>query len=161
MDRAIKFLHLIGMTMFLGSIAVFISITGLSKTVTLQEIAFGRAIISTATYYITVPGLWIAIATGVFMAFRRSAFKDKWIKLKIALSILIIINTHLWILHAIEGALATAKASVTYGSLMNEFTFFALTESVAGGANLILALVVSIAGIFKFGRRPALIEKKP
>ncbi|MBI5453077.1 MAG: hypothetical protein HY956_00450 [Deltaproteobacteria bacterium] len=153
MDKAIKFLHLVGMALFLGSIAVFTLISELIKDSTLPDLAFGRAMISSGTAFITLPGLWLVVASGLIMVFRGRGLSEGWLKLKLALAILIVLNAHFIIVPAANNALASANASIAAGSLSPVFRKALLTESVAGGINVAMAVIAMIAGVVKFGRR--------
>ncbi|MBI4948720.1 MAG: hypothetical protein HY955_01080 [Deltaproteobacteria bacterium] len=153
MDKAIKFLHLVGMALFLGSIAVFTLISELIKDSTLPDLAFGRAITSSGIAYITLPGLWLVVASGLFMVLRGRGLSEAWLKLKLALAILIVLNAHFIIVPAANRALAAATASVEAGSLSPVFRKALLTESVAGGINVAMAVIAMISGVVKFGRK--------
>ncbi len=153
MDKAIKFLHLAGMALFLGAIAVFTLISELTKGSTLPDLALGRSIISSGTAFITLPGLWLVVASGLFMVFRGRGLNEGWLKLKLALAILIVLNAHFIIVPAANDALAAATASVQAGALSPVFRKALLIESAAGGTNVAMAVIAMIAGVVKFGRK--------
>lgn len=153
MDKGIKFLHIAGMALFLGSIAVFTLISELTKASTLPDLAFGRAITSSGISYVTLPGLWLVVASGLFMVLRGRGLSEAWLKLKFALAFLIVLNAHFIIVPAANNALASANASVAAGSLSPLFRKALLTESVAGGINVAMAVIAMIAGVVKFGRK--------
>jgi hypothetical protein len=71
MYKVAKALHLLGLAMFLGSILGHVSIgfvPGAKDQV--QAMLFGRQAIEIATWSLTVPGLALLAATGLFMTFR-------------------------------------------------------------------------------------------
>lgn len=152
MDKTLKFLHLAGMALFLGSIAVFTLISEISKASSLTDLAFGRAIISSGTAYITLPGLWLAVASGLLMVFRGRSLRESWLKLKLALAFLMVLDAHFIILPAAQSALAAGRASVEAGSLSPLLRKALFIESVAGGLNVAMAVIAMAAGVVKFGR---------
>ena len=71
MYKVAKALHLLGLAMFLGSILGHVSIgfvPGAKDQA--QAMLFGRQAIEIATWSLTVPGLALLVATGLFMTFR-------------------------------------------------------------------------------------------
>ncbi|MBI2412115.1 MAG: hypothetical protein HYV24_02775 [Deltaproteobacteria bacterium] len=153
MGKTLKLLHLAGMTLFLGSIAVFTMISALTGGSPMQEVSFGRSIISSGTAYITLPGLWLVVASGLIMVFRSWGLSEWWLKVKLALAILMVLNTHFVIVPAAQDALAAATSSIAEGARSPALGKALLTESVAGGLNIAISVIAAIAGVVKFGRK--------
>jgi hypothetical protein len=65
MDRSLKFVHLVGMALFLGSIAVYLALSPWAKAGSLDRLLFARQVIALGTISVTLPGLWLAVAAGV------------------------------------------------------------------------------------------------
>ncbi len=65
MLRVLKLAHILGLVIFLGSILTFIVISALIENASLENIAFGRRIISTGTSVLTLPGLWLIAVSGL------------------------------------------------------------------------------------------------
>ncbi|HVN49380.1 MAG TPA: hypothetical protein VMU30_11245 [Bacteroidota bacterium] len=65
MLRGLKIVHFCGLVLSLGSIFTFIVISALLEGASLENIVFGRKIISTGTNVLTVPGILVLAITGV------------------------------------------------------------------------------------------------
>lgn len=67
MYRVLKFLHLLGLTMFLGSIFGHIVVSVLGGAPDSPFFLFARQNVTMATQIVTVPGLGMAIISGLGM----------------------------------------------------------------------------------------------
>ncbi|MBI5643807.1 MAG: hypothetical protein HY954_10080 [Deltaproteobacteria bacterium] len=157
MNRYFKILHFAGMIMFLGSIFTYIVISSLAGKEGLAELVFAREIIKTGTNFLTIPGLWLTIISGIVMAGTKySLFGHRWLYIKLFLSLLIVLNTYFIIGPAINGALAASKDSLAANEISEAFHAAYMRESVAGAFNVIFAVIAIIAGIWKLkGRKCA------
>src|SRR5512135_1259178 len=104
MLRALKLAHIVGLVIFLGSILTFIVISALIENSSLENIAFGRRIISTGTSVLTLPGLWLIAVTGLCRGYLLYGWKNRFSQIKLLLVTLIILNAYLFIVPAATSA---------------------------------------------------------
>ncbi|WP_437318283.1 DUF2269 family protein [Sorangium sp. So ce385] len=148
MRSTLKLVHFIGLSAFLGSIAVYIVVSSVCLPGDLAALATGRALIRTGTLFITVPGLWALLVSGAALAARLPA-APRWLKLKLGLVALIALNTHLAIVPATGRALDLAQASVRAQALDPAYRAAYLTESGCGAVNVLLFLAVIALSVFR------------
>jgi hypothetical protein len=153
MYRILKFLHLLGLTLFLGSIFAHIVASVLGGGPDSPNFLFARQDIAAATQVLTMPGLGLAILSGLGMVAtaRLSPQQTKWLAIhgSLALAIVIIAITAILpairqILHdaiALRDGLAEASATQILASKR--------IEDTAGGINLLLALSAAAIGVWK------------
>ncbi|MBB4196343.1 hypothetical protein CCR94_13420 [Rhodoblastus sphagnicola] len=147
MSRFCKFLHLLGLTLFLGSIFGHIVAGVLAGAPGDPAFVAARAEIVHATRLLTLPGLGLLIASGAGMlaAARLSPLKIGWLAAHVGGAALIVINTAAFIVPAGIRALALAKAG-DYGEALGGAL---LTEDGFGAANVALALALIALGLYK------------
>lgn len=154
MHRMLKFFHYLGMTMFLGSIFTYLLISAVVQDKGLVELVFARVLISKGTAYLTIPGMWVAAATGVVMASRKyGLFAQSWITVKTLAMLVIVLNAHFIVGPAVEKALAAARESLASGAVVEWYKTAYIQESVFGAINVLLAVLSMAAGIWKFRRK--------
>jgi hypothetical protein len=154
MYRLAKFLHLLGLTLFLGSIFGHIVAGALAGAPGDPFFLAARAEIVAATRYLTLPGLGLSILSGAVMLIsaRISPLRIGWLAAHVAGAALILVNTFVFIVPAGKGALAFARAG-DYGDAL---TRAILAEDGFGAANVVLALALIALGLYKPAfRRPA------
>lgn len=154
MNKGAKFIHIIGLVLFLGSIFTYTLISTLTKNASLADIVFAREIISAGTTYLTLPGLFIIVLSGIISTIKEVRFlKHRWLNVKFAALVIILLNTFIFILPAANDALELAKASLAEGKLLSEYSAAYMQESIAGGVNVLLAIGSIISGIWKYEKK--------
>jgi uncharacterized membrane protein len=144
-----RLLHLLGLALLLGSIAVYIALSQRYATADPARFAEVRLFIAAGAHAITLPGLWLAVASGAALAWRKRPLPG-WLKLKLALVLLIVLNAHGVVVPALDEAARLAVQAAQSGipdpgvseAVRREWTF--------GAANLVLCLGVLILAV----RRP-------
>ncbi len=155
MKRILIYLHLLGFALFLGSIPTYVVLSLVAGETDPARLAAARGFILAGTQAVTIPGLWLAAASGLVLAFQRRHVWPRWIKLKLALVVFIMLNTHFGIAPAIEEAAALAGQAARVGVGDPALALAVARESALGGLNLVLALTV--VGLVV--RRPRLGEQ--
>ena len=153
MSRALKLAHIGGLIMVLGSISTFIVISTLMEGASLENIAFGRKIISTGTNLLTLPGIWVIAITGVGMGFKRYGLKQRFFQFKLMLIILAIINGYFFVLPLVALATEIAVRSLAHGQLLPEYRALYMQESIYGTVNILIILAAAVIGVWKVGAK--------
>jgi len=153
MIRGLKLLHFGGLVIFLGSILTFIVISALIEGASLDNIAFGRKIISTGTNVLTLPGMWLLAITGVWMGYLRYGVKQRFFQLKLLLITLVVVNAHFLIAPAVASATELAERSLAQGQLLPAYQAAYMQESIFGAVNVLLTLAAAAVGVWKVGAR--------
>lgn len=151
MLRGLRLIHFGGLVVFLGSVLTFIVISALIEGASLENIAFGRRIISTGTNTLTLPGMWVLAITGIWMGYKRYGLKKRFFQLKLLLITLVIINAYFFIVPAVTMATEIAIRSLAQGQLLPEYTAAYMQESIFGAVNVLLIVSASIIGVWKVG----------
>ena len=149
--KGIKLAHFGGLVIFLGSILTFIVISALIEGASLENIAFGRKIISTGTQNLTFPGMWVLAITGVWMGYKRYGLKQRFFQFKLLFIALIVVNAYVFIVPAVNSATEIAVQSLARGQLLPEYKAAYIQESIFGAVNVILTIAASIIGVWKIG----------
>ncbi len=148
MRATLKFLHLIGLTLFLGSILTFIVASSVGNAGDLASLAVARRVISAGTNALTLPGLGLLIASGVGLTWGRLRLRDhRWLQVMALAVAAIALNGVLFVLPAVRSATALAEESRARGALSPAYTRAYVLESSAGGVNVLLGLVAMAAGV--------------
>ena len=153
MFRGLKLLHFAGLVIFLGSILTFIVISALIEGASLENIAFGRKIISTGTNTLTLPGMWALAITGVWMGYKRYGLKQRFFQLKLLLITLVVINAYFFVVPAVTSATEIAVRSLAQDQLLPEYKVAYMQESIFGAVNVLLTLAAAVIGIWKVGAK--------
>ncbi len=82
----------------------------------LENVAFGRRIISTGTNVLTLPGMWVLAITGAWMGYKRYGLRQRFVQLKLLLITLVVLNAHFFIAPAVNSATDLAVRSLAQGS---------------------------------------------
>ena len=154
MLRGFKLAHFGGLAVFLGSILTFIVISALIEGASLENIAFGRKIISTGTNVLTLPGMWVLAITGTWMGYKRYGFKQRFFQIKLLLITLVVINAYVFIVPAATSATEIAIRSLAQGQLLPEYKAAYMQESIFGAVNVLLILAAAVIGVWKVGANP-------
>jgi len=152
MSKAIKALHLIGVIMFFGSILGHITV-GLVPGVAddPNTALFAREAIAVATTYLTLPGLALALLSGIYMAAKRggSVFRTRWLMLHALFGTVIVLNAAL-VLYPIGQELLEAALQVAKGALpIDQLGDMAGREAAFGAVNVVLCLVMVFVAVVK------------
>jgi hypothetical protein len=144
-------LHMLGLTMFVGSILGSIVLSlGSPATGDPSRVVFAWRAIGAANAYLTIPGLALMIVTGLLLvpAQRRSPRQERWLVLKIAAVAAIVIVAATLIepsedqLRELAGSLPDAAARATFMEV-------AARQQIYGAMNLALVALVSVLAVLK------------
>jgi hypothetical protein len=151
MYRIAKILHLLGLALFLGSIFAHIVAGQIGGGPGSAHFAFARAEISAATRALTMPGLLLALLSGLWMAVltRLSPLRQPWLAFHAGLALVVL---------AIAATLVIpAGKTLLAGGGLDEMVAALTVEQVAGAINIALTLALAAIGVFKpkwgFARR--------
>ena len=159
MYKIAKALHFLGLAMFLGSVLGHVSI-GFVPGARDQADAmlFGRQAIEIATWGLTVPGLALLVATGLFMTlYGRLGFgRRRWLTVHQTIGALILLNV-VFILVPVGGDLLDVASKIIQGSgSLEAVEALAGRERMFGGLNVVLALIT----VFVATLKPALGQSR-
>ena len=135
----LKTLHLISLSIFLGSIISYIMIC----EITYDDISlsFSRYFIMMGTQFLTIPAMWAVGITGIIIS---GIPKNLWMKIKAIGFMLVMLNTHLFIFPAIRDAVISLKDN-------NHVMFKSATsiEAIAGFVNIVLIITLIVVAVKK------------
>ena len=151
MIRGLKLAHFSGLVIFLGSIITFTVISALIEGASLENIAFGRKIISAGTNALTLPGMWVLAITGIWMGYKRYGLKQRFFQIKLLLITLVVINTYFFIAPAVTSATEIAVRSLAQNQLLQEYNTAYMQESIFGAVNVLLTIAAAVVGVWKVG----------
>lgn len=149
MPRGLKLAHFGGLVIFLGSILTFIVISGLIEGASLENIAFGRKIISAGTNVLTLPGMWVLAITGIWMGYKRYGLKQRFFQIKLLLVSLVVLNAYFFIVPAVNSATEIAVQSLAQGQLLPEYKTAYMRESIFGAVNVLMTIAAAVVGVWK------------
>jgi hypothetical protein len=152
MVRLAKTCHLIGLTLFLGSILGHIVAGAAGGAPGAAGFLYAREHIALATQFLTLPGLALAVVSGVVLAAisRLSPLRQRWLAAKIGLTLAILVNSALFVAPAGARALAGAVAlSKGESGAMADILAALRVEQIAGAVNIFLILAIVLLGVFK------------
>ncbi len=152
MIRLLKTCHLLGLTLFLGSILGHIVAGVAAGPPGTASFLYAREHIALATQYLTLPGLALALVSGAGMAAvsRLSPLRHHWLAAKIALTLVVLANSTLFVASAGARALAGAMAlSKGDGGAMADILAALRVEQIAGAVNILLIVAIVLLGVFK------------
>ena len=138
MKSVIKFIHLLGIILFLGSIFTFILVSALVQDKPLSDLAFGRQVIAAGMKMLTLPALWIILLSGILLG--KGKWQGKYFQVKLALGLVILLNAHFVIADAVLHASRLAAGASVTGVLSPDYLLAYTKESVMGAVNVLLAL---------------------
>lgn len=154
MRNGLRLLHLLGFVAFVGSSASWLVLAAAAEGASPANLVFAREVIDRGLLWLTVPGLWLAVLVGATIAQSGwASYGDRWVLVKSAAAIVIVLNTHMVLQPTAGEALELAQISRTQGELAAAYHDVAATERVAGALNIGLGLVAAVSGIWKYGRR--------
>lgn len=148
MHKWLRLTHIAGMVIFLGSIFTFILVSSLIESASLENLAFGREIISRGTLMLTAPGMGAIAISGLLLGYQRYGLRHPFFLVKALIISIIVLNTLLFILPAVNSATAFAQESLLQGSLKPEYETAYLQESIFGAVNVLTAIGAAIMGVW-------------
>jgi hypothetical protein len=154
MFRGLKLVHFAGLALVLGSIFTFIVISSLIEGANLENVAFGRKIISTGTRVLTIPGIWALAITGVLMGYKRYGLKQRYIQLKLLIAVVILVNGYFFVIPAVTLATGLAAQSLALGQLLEAYRSMYMQESIVGTINVIFIIAAAVIGVWRIGVKP-------
>jgi Predicted integral membrane protein (DUF2269) len=144
MDKIAKALHFLGLAMFLGSILGHICVGFVPGAKDRAEtMLFGRQTIEIATWSLTIPGLVLLAATGLFMSLRGGLGfgRRRWLTVHQTIGALILLNAA-FILVPVGSDLRHLASEIVQGSgSIGAFGALIGRETMFGAFNLVLAVV--------------------
>jgi hypothetical protein len=152
MVRLLKTCHLLGLTLFLGSILGHIVASAAAGAPGTASFLYAREHIALATQFLTLPGLALSVLSGIALVVgsRLSPQRHRWLAAKIALTVAVMANSALFLApagaRAFAGALALSKGDA---AAMTEIVAALRAEQYAGAVNILLILSIVLLGVFK------------
>jgi len=151
MRKFLKFFHYIGLTIFLGSVLMFIVIGETTGHGNLESLALSRRIILYGEYIFTLPGIFIILVSGFAMTVQSyKFFQLRWLNIKHIAVLLIIVNAIFFLNPYAHEMLDLANQSVLGGKLLPQYLLIEKKEIAAGAFNILLIILSTIAGIWRF-----------
>jgi hypothetical protein len=155
MRETLRFIHLIGLVLFLGSILAFVVASSVPAAGDVASLVVARRVIGTGTNVLTLPGLGLMIGSGIGLTWGRLRVRDhRWLQVMVLAAGLIALNGFLFVLPAVRSASALIEEARSLGTVTEAYTRAYVRESNAGSVNVILGLVAMVAGVVGT-RRPA------
>ena len=153
MYKIVKGIHLIALTLFLGSIFGHI-VAGISGGAPGTEgFLFAREQIALATRFLTLPGLVLAVVSGIALVrlSRLSPARAHWIVPHAGLTILVIVIAATFVVPAGARLLAGALTLLNHepGTTAAALVADKHIEDIAGTINVLLTLVIVSLGVGK------------
>lgn len=148
MSRVLKVVHILALTLFLGSIFSHIVAGVVGGAVGGPGFLAARTQIEAATRLLTLPGLGLAILSGVGLALlapRRPA----WMAIHADLAVAIAILAMAVIAPAGRAALSGAQAVAQGHGDLEALRSALMTEHIAGAANILLTVAVVVLGVYR------------
>jgi hypothetical protein len=144
-------IHLLGLTMFLGSILGSIVLSlGAPATGDPGAVVFAWRAIGSANTFLTIPGLAILIGSGLFLipAQDRNPRHERWLALKM-LAVIGIIAITAVLIEPSEDQLRELAKSLPDPAARASFTEVAVRQQIYGAVNLALVVLSSALVVFK------------
>ena len=149
-----RFLHIVGMAMFFGSVLAHVTaglIPGAADNPAVMLAA--REAITLANWYVTIPGLVIAIVSGALMVANAGYLKRRRLVMHIAAAAVIAVIAAIVLIPAAQELQAAAKAVGAGTMTAQSFAAVATREHLFGAINIALALAAIGAGVALPGLR--------
>jgi hypothetical protein len=144
-------IHLLGLTMFLGSILGNIVLSlGAPATGDPGAVVFAWRAIASANRFLTIPGLAILIGSGVLLVLAqgRSPRRERWLAFKI-LAVIGIVVIAAALIEPSEDQLRVLAQSLPDPAPRTSFTEAAVRQQIYGAVNLALIVLASALVVFK------------
>ena len=152
MYKYVRYGHLIGLCMFMASIAIHITVGFVpGGREVASVILVGRQLIDISTWALTVPGLALLAISGAFMVVKtpKGLGQRKWLIAHMVLAALAIINAGAILIPMGQEVFNIAKSLPANSDLMDAYQPIKLKESILGGVNLLFALAAIFMATIK------------
>ena len=149
MRKTLKTVHMLGLSVFLGSIAVYIASSTQHLEPGTPSFAQLRDQISSGTRSLTLPGLLATLASGLGLLWVNSRQLQRWQIAKAIVGLLLLSNTWLLVEPAIESAALLSRVAVFSRASMGQLALALNTESAAGAVNVALACLEIWLAVFR------------
>lgn len=137
MKSIFKIIHLLSVSIFIGSIATYVFFGALVPNNNEVAMMLNREWVSTSTTYLTIVAMWVAGISGILMSGKP---KSRWLWVKLVGFVMVALNTHLFISPAITTSLEAL------GNNDDLFKTATLQEAIFGAINLLMLIaLVSVA----------------
>lgn len=156
MDKTLKLAHLVGLALFLGSVAGHILLYVLAvRAADLQSFAVLMQAKYMSVRVLTLPALVFTLVTGVPLMVRQQLTpnKAKWMAAKLALVALITLNGIFVLLPVARDLAASAQTAAMTGSIPASFAELERRETLFGDVNLAMILAVIGLSVLRPGTR--------
>lgn len=157
MNKLLKTVHVLGVTIFVGSIFGHIVVNATQGASSApQTVLFARQAIRTATQLLTIPGLWLTIATGslMFLQRRTQLASRRWLLAKLPIVTAIALITMLIMAPVGANLLAIAAGATEHRDTLEHLRQVTKREDLFGTINMMLIL----ATLFLSVAKPRLLE---
>lgn len=152
MAEKLKVFHLLGVIMFFGSIlAHTVASIFASLSDDPQILYIVRQVMQAETKFLLIPGIFIFLLSGIAMIkVKKIKLKNcRWLMVHAVIGVLVVLNAFFILLPAGQ-ELLDLSLQVANGTLPIEgLQTVKKTESIFGGINLILCLLLIILGVIK------------
>ncbi len=155
MKPLVRFGHVLGLVLFLGSILAFAVASSVPASGDLVGLAVARRIIGNGSIFLTMPGLALLVVSGAVLSAAGGDMRRGRVRVMAIAAAAIVANATLVVLPSVRSATALAQASLQAGSLDPLYHRAYMTESIAGGINIALTAVAALAGVWRPAGRPA------
>ncbi|MBN8873867.1 MAG: DUF2269 family protein [Rhodospirillales bacterium] len=160
MYRFLKTLHLLGLTLFLGSVFGHIVASRVGGAIGDAAFLTARADIEASTSLLTLPGLGLALLSGIALIWLAPA-RRAWMGLHAGLATVIALLTLLVIAPAGRRVLSATTALAQGQGTIDAVHAALTTEHLAGAVNVVLALAVLALGVCKPALRRRSAHRAP
>jgi hypothetical protein len=153
MYRLLKFIHILGLTLFLGSIFGHIVAGVLGGAPDSATFVFARQEVATATWALTLPGLALCVFSGIGMmaVSGQSPVKTRWLAIHAGFTVAVVAIAALAIVPTLQDILQEAivlQKGLSGGS-METIMAKKRIEDIAGSINVLLTLAIIFLGVWK------------
>jgi uncharacterized membrane protein len=156
MKNTAKFLHLIGLVMFLGGILASIAMNIFVGTSTDATLIFHqRQFVSAISWTLTIPGMWLVVITGIVTALsgKYRLVEQRWLSAKLVLAVLILLNGTIILAPLVDQVTGLAEQGAMQDQLLPIYLQLKAKEDMHGAANFVMIWIAILLAIFKPGFR--------
>lgn len=150
---ALKMLHLLGLTLFLGSIFSHIVTSALGgEPGTTATFIAAREHILTATRWLTLPGLALTILSGMALTWLKYRTRPpRWLQVHALLAGMVLALSLVVVVPAAQQTLKRAQAAQNsqQTATVADIARAKNTEDVVGGVNILLTLTIMSLGVMR------------
>lgn len=150
--KFVKFVHLLAVAIFIGSIPTHIVLGELAAhRVEISDIVALHDAKVDITHWLTTSGIIVALLSGAsLLNQRRQLLKQNWMKVKMALVAIIVLNGIMALTPFAETLLSLAQTAQTNASVLgDEYAKTQQYEAIAGAINIAMILAVTALAVFR------------